>query len=112
MRVVVQIIVFLMTFAGFLASMTVPIMIVGFISIGIWGPELMHRSLGPEHPSTYFFLLLVPAGIVISGIAYVAVVILPVFSKYDIPVSGRIIRILASWMRRRAIRYAQLMERY
>jgi hypothetical protein len=112
MRILVKLTVFLMAFAGLLASMTVPIMIVGFISMAIWGPELMHQSLGPEHPSTYFFLLLVPAGIVISGIAYVAIVILPVFAKYDIPISGSIIRILASWMRRRAIRYAELMERY
>ena len=116
MGVLARILIALITFGGFLLFMTIPIMIVGFISISIWGPDVIDRSLGPDHPSTLFFLSTAPPAILVSGVFYIAMVILPVFAKYGIPIGrgkGRgLISLIARWARRLAISYVQLLEKY
>jgi hypothetical protein len=116
MRILKRLLIAVVAFGGFLAFMTIPIMVLGFVSMSIWGPELMDRSLGPDHPSTLFFLLTVPPSIVVSGVVYIAMVILPVFAKYDIPIGlgkGRgIFSMIGRTARRLAIRYAELLEKY
>ena len=116
MRILRRLLIALVTVAGLLVFMTVPIMVVGFLSIRIWGPDLMDRSLGPDHASTWFFLMTAPTSMLVSAAFYIVMVILPVFAKYDIPIAvdrhRGMVSVIARWARGRAIRYAQLLEKY
>ena len=76
----------------------------------------MYRSLGPGHPSTIFFMLFVPLGILISAFVYLALVLLPLFANFDISLtsnneSHNFLTALAQRTKKIAIRYVKLMDR-
>ena len=105
-----------LAFAGLIIAMIVPIMCFGFVSIWIWGPDIMFRSLGPSHPSTIFFLLFVLPAMVIFAFAYLALILLPLFAKFDISLTSRneshnFLTALAERTKKMAIRYVQLMDK-
>jgi hypothetical protein len=96
--------------------MMVPIMCFGFISIWIWGPDLMFRSLGLQHPSTVFFMLFVPLAMLLFAYVYLALVILPLFANFDISLTSKneshnFLTALAQRTKKMAVRYVELMNR-
>ena len=105
-------VVFVLGIAGLIITMIIPIMSFGFVSIWIWGPDLMYRSLGPRHPSTWFFI---PLAMLISAFVYLALVLLPLFAHFDISLRSRnesdnFLTSLAKETKSLAITYAKLME--
>ena len=109
-------VVFVLGIAGLIITMIIPIMSFGFVSIWIWGPDLMYRSLGPRHPSTWFFILFVPLAMLISAFVYLALVLLPLFAHFDISLRSRnesdnFLTSLAKETKSLAITYAKLMEK-
>jgi hypothetical protein len=112
-----KILVFVLTCAGLVVSMLTPLMALGLVMVMLWGPELLHRSLGASHPSTIFFLCLVPPAMLAFAVVFVALVLLPVFAKYGIPltdtrVGANVFSRMARWTQKRAITYARLMDKY
>jgi hypothetical protein len=116
-RYIKKSLIFLLSFVGLICTMLIPIMSLGFISMWIWGTDLMYKSMGKDHPSTWFFYLTVPIGMLIFAILYVALVILPVFAKHEIPLVKQgekynPFRCLARLTRRKATAYSELMNKY
>jgi hypothetical protein len=111
-----KIFVVVLGFGGLIITMIVPIICFGFVSMWIWGPDLMYRSLGPGHPSTIFFILFVPLGMLISAFVYLALVLLPLFASFDISLkssneSHNFLTALAQRTNQMAVKYVELMDR-
>lgn len=109
--------VLVVTFVGLLLALLLPCVIFVFVVFAIWEPQLMYKPIGLTPVSTILFFCFVPAAMLLSAVVYVALVILPVFAKYEIPLRDprapdNVFSILARWMHRMAVRYAHLMETY